>query len=207
MKRGVGRRAGVGGGSAARSAAALIESSCEDGAAGSCSICSSVAATSESACCRVSLMLAARFSAEVFGQLERTRRATHRVARRGSDSDRADTPAAARDEVVATGASPCAGCPASCSMASTGAATASGSARGSCALPRAALDERAAFDGTRGIAGGREVVDREVDGGATSHRPRLRRKQVYCIVLYCIVLKILFNAVGIPTTPTDLNGV
>ena len=114
LKRGVGRRAGVGGGSAARSAAALIESSCEDGAAGSCSICSSVAATSESACCRVSLMLAARFSAEVFGQLERTRRATHRVARRGSDSDGADTPAAARDKMVATGASPCAGCPASC---------------------------------------------------------------------------------------------
>ena len=114
LKRGVGRCAGVGGGSAARFAAALIENSCGDGAASSCSVCSSVAATSESACCEVSLMLAVTFSAEMFGQLERTRRATHRVARRGSDSDRADTPAAARDKMVATGASPCAGCPASC---------------------------------------------------------------------------------------------
>ena len=122
-------------------------------------------------------------------------RATRCVARRGSDSDRADTPAAARDEVVAAGASPCAGCPASCSKASTGAAAASGSARGSCALPRAALSTSC----VRRCARHRRPsqTDRPRSGRSALAPSKGRRRQMG--VLYCIVDYRLSRGAGCET--------
>ena len=114
----------------------------------------------------------------------RTRRATHRVARRGSDSDRADTPAAARDEVVAAGASPCAGCPASCSMASTGAAAASSQERPGKLFTSSSSSRRAAFGGTRGVVTGREVVERQLGDRATRRHPAFGENR--CIIIIII---------------------